>query len=146
MVRIWDALDPAELCNQHLLGEHNELHCMWQALARQQIRDAITSSLSTGNSHPIGWLQHNETRRWKLSLAGLAARHEQQVAEFARRGFRHQSPLPFPPGFRMTKGMQPAYIIDDRAAQIELLLMRSRTRRKKNGDRVCHCEFTLRLP
>jgi hypothetical protein len=30
-VRIWD-LDPASLCDRHLLGEHRELHAIWSIL------------------------------------------------------------------------------------------------------------------
>lgn len=75
-MRIWD-LDPASLCDQHLLGEHRELHGIW-------------SILTTGKR---GYSHHPETLRWRGRLAALYARHEVEVAEMGRRGFRHASPL-----------------------------------------------------
>jgi hypothetical protein len=75
-VRIWD-LDPASLCDRHLLGEHGELHAIW-------------SILTTGKR---GYRDHPETVRWRGRLAALYARHDAQVAEMHRRGFRHASPL-----------------------------------------------------
>ena len=75
-VRIWD-LDPRVLCDQHLLGEHRELHAIW-------------SVLTTGKT---GYAHHPETLRWRGRLAALYARHDEQVAEMDRRGFRHASPL-----------------------------------------------------
>jgi hypothetical protein len=75
-VRIWD-LDPAVLCDRHLLGEHRELHAVW-------------AILTTGKR---GYSRHPETLRWRGRLAALHARHEAQVAEMRRRGFRHASPL-----------------------------------------------------
>jgi Pyrimidine dimer DNA glycosylase len=75
-MRIWD-LDTALLCDQHLLGEHRELHAIW-------------SILTKGSK---GYSSHPETRRWDGRLAALYARHEDQVQEMQRRGFRHLSPL-----------------------------------------------------
>jgi hypothetical protein len=75
-IRIWD-LDPAVLCDRHLLGEHRELHAIW-------------SILTTGKR---GYARHPETLRWRGRLAALHARHDRQVEEMHRRGFRHLSPL-----------------------------------------------------
>src|SRR5215218_6455145 len=75
-MRIWD-LDVRRLCDQHLLGEHRELHAIW-------------SVLTTGKR---GYANHPETLRWRGRLAALYARHEAEVAELSRRGFRHASPL-----------------------------------------------------
>jgi hypothetical protein len=75
-VRIWD-LDPGALCDRHLLGEHRELHAIWTVL-------------TTGRR---GYAHHPETLRWRGRLAALYARHEAEVAEMTRRGFRHASPL-----------------------------------------------------
>jgi pyrimidine dimer DNA glycosylase len=75
-MRIWD-LDPACLCDRHLLGEHRELHAIW-------------SILTTGKR---GYRAHPETMRWRGRLAALYARHDAQVAEMQRRGFNHASPL-----------------------------------------------------
>ena len=75
-MRIWD-LDPALLCDRHLLGEHRELHAIW-------------SVLTAGKR---GYACHPETLRWRGRLGALYARHDAQVAELSRRGFRHASPL-----------------------------------------------------
>jgi hypothetical protein len=75
-VRIWD-VDVRSLCNRHLLGEHRELHAIWTVYTERK----------------RGYARHPETLRWRGRLAALYARHEAQVAELARRGFRHASPL-----------------------------------------------------
>jgi hypothetical protein len=75
-VRIWD-VEPRRLCRQHLLGEHRELHGLWNVLTLDK----------------KGYSRHPETRRWVGKLAALFARHELLVAEMERRGFTHRSPL-----------------------------------------------------
>jgi hypothetical protein len=76
VVRIWD-LEPRQLCDRHLLGEHRELHALW-------------SILTNGKR---GYANHPETNRWRGRLAALYARHEAEVEEMGRRGFAHRSPL-----------------------------------------------------
>ncbi len=75
-MRIWD-LETELLCDRHLLGEHNELHALW---------NIINMGLKGFSSHP-------ETRRWRGKLKALYLRHEQEAVEMKRRGFRHSSPL-----------------------------------------------------
>ena len=75
-MRIWD-VEVRLLCDRHLLGEHRELHAIW--------------TVQTEGKR--GYARHPETLRWRGRLAALYARHEAQVAEMARRGFRHASPL-----------------------------------------------------
>lgn len=75
-MRIWD-LEPRELCDQHLLGEHRELHAVWAILTEGK----------------RGYANHPETNRWRGRLAALYSRHEAEVEEMQRRGFRHGSPL-----------------------------------------------------
>jgi hypothetical protein len=83
VVRIWN-LPVEELDDQHLLGEHLELHIIWNAL---------TLPPSPGRK-VRGWRNHPETRRFEDRLGTLYDRHEQQVAEMVRRGWRgHRSPL-----------------------------------------------------
>ena len=75
-MRIWDI--PAEkLCNQHLLGEHRELHAIWSILINDK----------------KGYSKHPETLRWKGKLKALYLRHEKQVEEMRIRGFNHKTPL-----------------------------------------------------
>lgn len=75
-MRIWD-VPPAVLCRNHLLGEHRELHGLWNILTRDL----------------KGYRAHPETRRWEGKLAALYARHEALVDEMGRRGYHHASPL-----------------------------------------------------
>ena len=75
-MRIWD-ISPEELCRNHLLGEHAELHALWSIIILGK----------TGYSH------HPETLRWYGKLKALYNRHEQLVNEMERRGYIHRSPL-----------------------------------------------------
>lgn len=75
-MRIWD-LPPEVLCRRHLLGEHAELHALWNVLTRDM----------------KGFSNHPETRRWRGKLKALYRRHQALVEEMERRGYRHGSPL-----------------------------------------------------
>jgi hypothetical protein len=70
------------LNRQHLLGEHFELHVLVSTIVKK----------SAGRTD-IGWLNHPETRRYENHLGMLYDRHNQQVQEMARRGYKHKSPL-----------------------------------------------------
>lgn len=76
-MRIWN-VPCSDLDKPHLLGEHAELHSIWNTI--------------TGNKK--GWAHHPETKRWRGRLGALYLRHEEQVAEMEKRGYRgHRSPL-----------------------------------------------------
>jgi len=75
-MRVWD-VPPDKLCRNHLLGEHNELHAIWNILTQGK----------------KGYANHPETRRWKGKLKALFGVHEKIVLEMLARGYRHQSPL-----------------------------------------------------
>ncbi len=77
-MRVWD-VDPKHLCRQHLLGEHRELHGLWNIL---------TIHGGTG-----GYSNHPETLRWVGKLKALFLRHEALVHEMERRGYNHHSPI-----------------------------------------------------
>lgn len=77
-MRIWDV--PAKyLCKKHLLGEHRELHGLWNILTKHKGRG--------------GYSQHPETKRWVGKLKALYFRHEALVLEMEKRGCRHLSLL-----------------------------------------------------
>ncbi|MBF0252465.1 MAG: pyrimidine dimer DNA glycosylase [Candidatus Omnitrophica bacterium] len=76
-MRIWD-IPVSVLCRNHLLGEHRELHAMWNVLTLGK----------KGYSH------HPETLRWKGKLKALYLRHQEEVKEMETRGYNHKSPLP----------------------------------------------------
>jgi hypothetical protein len=67
------------LCRKHLLGEHRELHGLWNILTKHS---------GTG-----GYSQHPETKRWVGKTLALYERHEAQVKEMTRRGYNHRSSL-----------------------------------------------------
>ena len=75
-MRIWD-ISPTLLCQQHLLGEHRELHALWTILSE----------------HKKGYAKHPETKRWRNKLSALYIRHETLVAEMTKRGYKHKSDL-----------------------------------------------------
>ncbi len=75
-MRIWD-LPPRCLCRQHLLGEHRELHAIWNIITDKR----------------RGYANHPETKRWRGKLRALHARHDALVAEMQQRGYRHYSHL-----------------------------------------------------
>lgn len=100
-MRIWD-LPPKTLCRQHLLGEHRELHAIWNVL-------------TLGKK---GYSKHPETIRWKGKLKALYLRHQSLVTEMAQRGYRHNSPLD--KSKAIGKSVQNLYI-DAPQEQIEIL-------------------------
>ena len=75
-MRIWD-LEPTILCRKHLLGEHNELHIIWNCITQNK----------------KGWSNHPETKRWVGKLKALYLRHDKLVEEMKTRGFNHKSDL-----------------------------------------------------
>lgn len=75
-MRIWD-LPPEDLCRQHLLGEHRELHAIW----------AIITQSKPGYAH------HPEVKRWRGRLRALYIRHQCLAREMGRRGYTHDSVL-----------------------------------------------------
>ncbi|MFC2149227.1 pyrimidine dimer DNA glycosylase/endonuclease V [Candidatus Auribacterota bacterium] len=77
-MRVWD-IRTKYLCRKHLLGEHRELHGLWNIL--------------TKHGGKGGYSRHPETKRWIGKLRALYNRHEALVTEMGRRGFRHRSPL-----------------------------------------------------
>jgi len=67
----------SKLCRKHLLGEHRELHAIWNILTKNK----------KGYSH------HPETLRWNGKLKALYLRHQDEVKEMEKRGYNHKSPL-----------------------------------------------------
>ncbi len=77
-MRVWD-IHPKHLCRKHLLGEHRELHGLWNIL--------------TVHKGKGGYSRHPETLRWVGKQKALYNRHQALVAEMLRRGYQHRSPL-----------------------------------------------------
>lgn len=71
-MRMW-MIDPAKMCRQHLLGEHNELHKLAGALKKGK---RLNGYFKKGLLEPLK----------------LVARHQELVTEMHKRGYNHQSP------------------------------------------------------
>lgn len=78
-MRVWD-LPVHILCDKHLLGQHREIHCMWNVITLNK----------------KGYSRHPETMRWKKHLSKLYDRHEQTKNEMIKRGFNHKSEVKKP--------------------------------------------------
>ena len=100
-MRIWD-IEPGKLCDKHLLGEHRELHGLWNILTQGK----------------KGYARHPETIRWRGKLKALFNRHGKLVREMKRRSFNHHSPLD--PRLATGESRQTEYV-DTPAEQIEIL-------------------------
>lgn len=74
MTRMWN-LNPGKLCNQHLLGEHKELH------------QAVGSILK-------GRSLKGHIEKGQIEVHNIVKRHKELVEEMTKRGFKHLSPLP----------------------------------------------------
>lgn len=68
-------IEPALMCDRHLLGEHVECHMLAGTLARKRSIDGFIA-------------------KRLLEPSSLQARHDRLAEEMGARGFRHASPLP----------------------------------------------------
>lgn len=102
-MRMW-LVDPRKMCNQHLLGEHVEMHM-------------FVGSIRKGIS------MQGYTRAGLVDIALLLKRHNLLVEEMAERGMNHKSPL-LRPGETMRTLLQsfsePYGEVDPRASRAEL--------------------------
>lgn len=73
-MRMW-GVNPALLCDKHLLGEHVEMHMFVGALKK---------GISTRGYEETGL----------VALPKIRARHDALAREMKRRGMNHRSPLP----------------------------------------------------
>ena len=74
-MRMWIGIEPKQLCGQHLLGEHNEIH---KAL---------------GNLNNSRTWAESLTKDGYLEPQNFQTRHDELAEEMLRRGYKHNSPL-----------------------------------------------------
>lgn len=79
MTRLW-AVPPKYLCEQHLLGEHKEMHQEAGTLANHPHGDAICYGHAKKAQVRVGWLEQ---------------RHDKLATELSRRGNNHNSPFDY---------------------------------------------------
>jgi hypothetical protein len=72
-MRMWN-IDPAQMCQKHLLGEHVEMHMFVGAIYRNKfITGYINSCL--------------------VEVHNIEKRHNELAIEMTKRGFSHKSPI-----------------------------------------------------
>ena len=107
-MRMW-MVPPEGLCRNHLLGEHRELHSMIG-----MVRERMWASIK------------GHTAQGQIYVPLIVSRHEEVVAEMARRGYNHHSPLEWPPSYLEVQ--PPQYTLGpnkiDVAANIDDLMAR----------------------
>lgn len=99
-MRVWD-VSAGYLNRQSLLGEHRELHGLYNIL-------------SFGKA---GYARHPETLRWAGARGALVLRHAQLAAEMRLRGYEDRTPL----GPRRRRVEWPATFVDEPGEQFRLL-------------------------
>ena len=74
-------IDPNMMCNQHLFGEHGELHKFIPSFHKKY---SVTNRIE-----PVV----------QIELSSYQERHDELAEEMLRRGMNHKSPLPPLPDF-----------------------------------------------
>jgi len=78
VTRLWCGVDVADLCDQHLLGEHSEMH----------------QEVGTWLRHPHGEaVVEGHVEGAQVVPRMIRDRHDDLAAEMVERGFNHDSPL-----------------------------------------------------
>ncbi len=111
VLRMW-MVDPALMCNQHLLGEHLEIHMLQGSIQKgKNLRGFLENGL--------------------LEPSSIRDRHRAIVEEMIRRGFNHNSPIEgkIDPGYLGVLALAKV----DREASSRELAARCKKCRKKIG-------------
>jgi len=86
MTNLWLGIPVKDLCDQHLLGLHKEIH----------------QEAGTLENHPYGEsIVKGHYRLGQVDTTKLQDRHDEVVEELENRGFNHDSPLEY----RDTQGL-----------------------------------------
>lgn len=82
MVRMWVGIEPRELCDQHLLGEHNEIHKLVGGI----------------RNHPHGHaIADGQAAKGNIDTTRINDRHDALAEEMERRGMSHESSMDWDP-------------------------------------------------
>ena len=120
-MRMW-MLNPAVMCNKHLLGEHVECHMF---VGHLQLKRRITN-----------YIKHN-----LLQPKNLRERHDQLASEMKNRKMLHRSPLAkYDLSYLSEK--QRIYTVDAEKSLIELL---RRCSECKERLRILNCSHELAI-
>lgn len=77
-------VDPEILCDQHLLGEHKELH-------------QLVGHIDAGNTEVV----EGHAKRKQVDTSKIKERHDELVEEMEKRGFNHNSELEYEDSLEM---------------------------------------------
>lgn len=117
MTRMWMG-DPSEMCGNHLLGEHKEIH-------------QLVGSLKRGLGVK-GYIRNN-----CIEIGSIQKRHDELVTEMLKRGWKHESPIPYQEEIiQYTKHLTPEevkYIVDVEASDRDRFGRCIRCRRLRDG-------------
>jgi len=80
-MRSWYPIAPEQLDRKRLLGEHLELHIMYNVILKKL------------RGEKGGYQHHPEVIRWQHHLPALIQRHNDIVIEMINRGYNHKSAL-----------------------------------------------------
>lgn len=70
-MRVWNEIEPKNLCKNHLLAEHREILCIFSVIINNK----------------KGYSKHPEVTRYRDHLGSLIVRHGNLVNEAKRRGY-----------------------------------------------------------
>jgi len=98
-MRMW-MCNPKTMCNQHLLGEHGELHKFMPTWVKQH---SITGRIKGNQIEPMSYKQ----------------RHDKLAKEMVDRGFNHKSDIGYP-DFSYLSDYEKNYKINKRKSLKEL--------------------------
>lgn len=116
MVRIW-CVPVQHLDRQHLLGEHAELHVIFNAVIK--LRKGIKA----------GWQRHPQTLRFVNHIGMLVSRHREQVREMRDRGYVHRSPLVLNDALKFSNfDAFESYAYSDAEKQADLQILESKVK------------------
>lgn len=79
MTRMWN-VDPADMCREHLLGEHAELHKLVGGIRNHPHGEAIADG---------------QAAEGNIDTSCIDSRHDSLAAELLARGYDHDSPLDY---------------------------------------------------
>jgi hypothetical protein len=118
-MRMW-GIDPIYLCQQHLLGEHFEMHCFLGALRKGTKLEGFKSGM--------------------LDLYRLKTRHDALAVELLKRGLAHNSPMEEP----NLEGVSSLGFVDVAKAWDTLHNRCTKCRERMRTDVDCLQEVSLR--
>lgn len=114
-MRIWHPIPPLCLDRQRLLGEHRELHAIWNILTQDR----------------TGYRNHPEVKRWEGRLPELVRRHLDLLKEMERRGYNHASPVGLEDGGDLPTFLSRVYVPDWPNTWEPIEVMRSKLAEKQ---------------